>query len=69
MLGEMMDACQHFFWNFLNSSRVILSAVRIQGVKRLLPLAGAGFLECDASLHRFLGRRDSALRRKLTPAL
>ena len=31
MLGEMMDACQHFFWNFLIRSRIMLSESGLRG--------------------------------------
>ena len=68
MLGEMMDACQHFFWNFLIRSRIMLSESGLRGDETAL-IGGSRIFGVRCVFASLFEKRDSALRRKLTPAL
>ena len=53
MLGEMLQACQHFFWNFFNLIADYASAIQICRRRRLFPQPVSRTLNCDGCCRRF----------------
>ena len=68
MLGELLEACQDFFWNFDSIADYAEGRLDLERDEDCF-IGGSRIFGVRCVFASLFGKRDSALRGKLTPAL